>query len=161
MLGYPGSKPRILWNVYFPKSIIVCQPLASFSILALSAFTRETLLDKRWLLGGTSRASCGLWHEILTIDDVKQRLFMKRLLHLHTVHCRRAGRACLMRMSSDQWLAEIERICLLGYIFNDMMKNEAFDVETLQKVQIGILEGHPGLICHHHIIVFFSLKDVG
>ncbi len=66
-----------------------------------------------------------------------------------------------MRMSSDQWLAEIERICLLGYIFNDMMKNEAFDVETLQKVQIGILEGHPGLICHHHIIVFFSLKDVG
>ena len=160
MLGYPGSKPRILWNVYFPKSIIVCQPLASFSILALSAFTRETLLDKRWLLGGTSRASCGLWHGILTIDDVKQRLFMKRLLHLHTVHCRRAGRACLMRMSSDQWLAEIERICLLGYIFNDMMKNEAFDVETLQKVQIGILEGHPGLICHHHI-VFFSLKDVG
>lgn len=46
--------------------------------LAPVAFSKETLLEQRWLLGGTVRVASSLWHSVLQMEADKQLLFMER-----------------------------------------------------------------------------------
>ena len=48
------------------------------NFITLSAFSKELLLDSRWLLEGTGKAACTLWHDILRVNPFKQDLFMER-----------------------------------------------------------------------------------
>lgn len=41
------------------------------------AFSQATILDGRWLLGGASRVSSAMWHDILAVDHGKQKLFLE------------------------------------------------------------------------------------
>eukprot|EP00435_Cladocopium_sp_Y103_P053222 s1327_g17.t1 len=102
-----------------------------------------------WLLDGLPKATnlCPLWYSILKMTGSKQILFLQRLFHLHDVQTRRAGRACITRLSQEQWASEIDLMCVQGYIYDNMViaKNpkgeKEFSLDTLKKVELGILEG--------------------
>ena len=119
-------------------------------VFTLSAFSREFLMDSRWLLDGLPKTAglCAHWHSILKMCPSKQAMFLERLFHLHDVQQRRAGRACVTRLSQEQWLAEIDSICLQSYIYDSMIvskdsrDNALFDLDTLKKVKLGIMEGN-------------------
>ena len=78
----------------------------------------------------------------------KQSMFLQRLFHLHDVQTRRAGRACVTRLTPEQWVSQIDLICVQVYIYDHMIisKNNAgeneFPLDILQKVELGILEGY-------------------
>ena len=44
----------------------------------LPAFSKDLLLEQRWLIGGTGKACNTLWHNILTVNSMKQSLFLDR-----------------------------------------------------------------------------------
>ena len=106
-------------------------------------------MDTRWFLDGLPKTPglCSHWHSILKMGSTKQALFLERVFHLHDIQKRRAGRACVTRLSQEQWMAEIDSICVQTYVYDNMVmakdpKDEpVFSLETLQKVKLGILEG--------------------
>ena len=107
-------------------------------------------MDCRWLLDGGPKTTglCSLWYSILKMTPSKQALFLERIFHLHDVQQRRAGRACVTRLTHDQWLAELDAICVQAHIFDNMVVakdsegNALFHLDTLNKIKLGILEGN-------------------
>lgn len=85
-----------------------------------AAFSKETLLDSRWLLEGVPRVSHKLWHSILCMDKGKQALFMKRILLVHQLTAKRAGKAASLRLGLAEWNLEADRMCFLGFVFQEM-----------------------------------------
>ena len=85
-------------------------------------------------------------------------MFLQRLFHLHDVQTRRAGRACVTRLTPEQWVSEIDLICVQAYICDNMIvaKNNdgqpEFSLETIQKVELGILEGY---LAFKNVLIIF------
>ena len=46
-----------------------------------------------------------------------------------------------MRLAVDQWNAEIDKACLMGYVYMEMTQSQQFPEEVLQKVYLGMVEG--------------------
>ena len=92
------------WHIFWPPA----------------AFSNVLLLDDRWLLGGQPRdagaRTCHIWCQVLTVDFLKQELFVKRILFLHDVACRRAGKACSVRLPLTEWLTECDRMCFVSQV---------------------------------------------
>ena len=136
-------------NLLISKPVLDVRCLHSL-LSTLSAFSREFLMDSRWLLDGMPKTAglCANWHSILKMSPSKQSMFLERLFHLHDVQQRRAGRACVTRLSQDLWQAEIDSICVQTYIFDNMVvskdskDNAMFGLDTLNKIKLGILEGN-------------------
>ena len=61
-----------------------------------------------------------MWNGILTVERMKQKLFIHRVLFLHDVATRRAGKACTVRLSLQEWHAECDKMCFLGYVLCEM-----------------------------------------
>ena len=107
-------------------------------------------MDSRWLLEGLPKATnlSPLWHSILKMTPSKQSMFLQRLFHLHDVQTRRAGRACVTRLSQGEWASQIDLMCVQAYIYDHMViaqkddGQKEFSLDTLQKVELGILEGY-------------------
>ena len=53
---------------------------------------------------------------------MKQELFIHRVLFLHEVATRRAGKASSVRLSLQEWHAECDIMCLLGYVLSEMKR---------------------------------------
>ena len=108
----------------------------------LPAFNRESILDARWLLGGLPKLSNGVWYQVLQVTAVKQELFLERLFHLHDIASRRAGRASMVRLSSDQFSIECDRVCLQGFVLQQMMLHpDSFPQDSVDKIRLGMIEG--------------------
>eukprot|EP00435_Cladocopium_sp_Y103_P022441 s2836_g5.t1 len=81
-----------------------------------------------------------LWHNILTVDDNKQVLFLQRILFLHARASKRGGRAATCRLALGEWNNEVERMCLAFHIMDQMTLASGhdgkplFDAATLDKV---------------------------
>ena len=120
------------------------------SSLPLAAFSVATITDTRWLVGGIAKATNGLWYEILLMTPTKQCPFLQRLFFLHDIQVRRGGRASLTRLASEQqWSLEIDRMCLLGFIYERMEAAHESDFlpDVLAKIRLGMVEGCPGSFC--------------
>ena len=88
-----------------------------------------------------------MWSGILTVDEMKQQLFIHRVLFLHAVATRRAGKASSVRLSLQEWQAECDKMCLLGYILSDMKRcvdgngDRLFSEDVLDAVCKRAVEG--------------------
>lgn len=52
-----------------------------------------------------------------------------------------------MRLSADLWMQEVDKACLLGYIYELMEKaTDQFPPDALKKVYLGMVEGRLGFI---------------
>jgi len=131
----------------FPSRVLFYWPFST-----LIAFSRDTLTNNRWLLNGVSKTSSGVWHEVLKMTEVKQVLLMRRLLHLHGIQNRKAGKACVARLTFDQFEQEVDKVCFLGYVMEGIARNQAlFPADVVETVEFAIIEGCLSLIV-------FSLK---
>ena len=116
-----------------------------------AAFSKETLTCQRWLLDGVETGCCALWTSILTITEQNQVLFLKRVLFLHALAFRRAGKACVPRLAVADWCCEVNRMCLGCYIIREMTfakdhdGNRMFDDPILEKIIQRTVDGPLGL----------------
>ena len=91
-----------------------------------------------------------LWSNILTMNQEKQQFFITRILGLHEIARRRAGKACVVRLSLEAWNQEADRICFLGHVLSSMdrMLNDdgdpLFPEDVLEKLADRAREGNPG-----------------
>ncbi|CAE7547896.1 unnamed protein product [Symbiodinium sp. CCMP2592] len=85
----------------------------------------------------------GIWHEILKINNVKQELFMDRVLLLHRVALKkRAGKASNVRLSLAKWDAETNIMAALGHVLQEMGNQPSmFSPEHLKAARAKVLEG--------------------
>ncbi|CAL1149068.1 unnamed protein product, partial [Cladocopium goreaui] len=80
-----------------------------------SAFCSATLSNAQWLVGAAPSSGCNaVWHQILSVTEAKQVLFMRRVLFLHDRAVRRGGRAASVRLSIA------ERMCVMQHILHEM-----------------------------------------
>ena len=115
-------------------SILKCSSvecILSFLSGTLTAFGRDTLTDHRWLLGGVPRVSHSSWHTILSMNTEKQLLFMRRIMLLHNLGSKRAGKAASVKLNLSDWNAECDRMCLLGHLLQAMHDTTADDGRPL------------------------------
>ena len=111
------------------------------------AFSREMLLNDRWLLKGCPGDAQDMWADILEMTEQKQILFMKRVLFVHSVTKKKAGRAQILRLAPAQWQLEADIACLTGSImgkmkdYRDPANNICFTEETMIKVTNLYVEG--------------------
>lgn len=116
--------------------------------MTLAAFGRDTLLDTRWLLVASAKSTSGIWHQILRVTEIKQILFLERLLHLHLIQTKRGGKACAVRLSLSEWNIEVDRTCLCGYILEQMHSTpDLFNRDSIKKVYGGMVDGFLGSTC--------------
>ena len=114
---------------------------------APAAFSRDTLMDARWLLDGVPRLSNHFWHDALRMDAMKQALFMRRVLVLHQLSTKRGGRASSARLSQPDWVLEADRMTVLGFVIQEMTKATAddgtplFPADVIDKVAQRAVEG--------------------
>ena len=118
-----------------------------FSPFCPAAFSRDTLLNSRWLLQGVPRGSEGIWRDILEMDSGKQHIFMQRVLFVHGVTKKKAGKAQILRLPNHVWELEADVACLAGTIlqkmqsFRDPSNLLVFPVETIKMVMSHFIEG--------------------
>ena len=95
-----------------------------------SAFGRDHLLSERWLLGSTSKSADGIWTEIMQVDQHKQKLFINRVMFLHSLAVGRVSvqTTTAVRLTASQWEAEVELACAGGYVMDKM--SQARDAEN-------------------------------
>ena len=119
----------------------------------LPAFSRDTLLESRWLLQGAGKANSATWNSILTMDEGKQVLFMCRILLLHELTSKRAGKSCSVRLSQQDWNEEADRMCLVGHIITAMLDatqpsgDPTFDRKVVDTVARRAVEGRAWRVC--------------
>lgn len=107
-------------------------------------------METRWLIGGSSRTISEHWDGILRMVPMKQELFMKRILFLHSIAVKRGGKYSSARLGLKEWLVEADRICLLGYILQEMQGmcdldgSKTFEPDLLGKIVQQIIEGLAG-----------------
>lgn len=81
------------------------------------------------------------------MTEVKQVLLMRRLLHLHSIQNRKAGKACVARLTFDQFEQEVDKVCFLGYVMEGIARNQAlFPADVVETVEFAIIEGCLSLI---------------
>ena len=86
-------------------------------------------------------------------------LFLERLFHLHEISSRRAGKAAMVRLSSDQFALECDRMCLQAFILESMgADKESFPDNILEKVRLSMLEGKLALIVLAQFFQWFSTE---
>eukprot|EP00435_Cladocopium_sp_Y103_P057869 s1201_g20.t1 len=92
---------------------------------------------------------CVKFEDMLTVTDSKQFLFVQRVMQLHTVAARRAGKAASVRLTVQEWDAECDKMCLLGHILETMKKmtdgmgERVFSDEMMLKLAERCIEGCP------------------
>ena len=78
------------------------------------------------MLGGATRdpnaKNLHTWHNILKVDQGKQKLFMQRVLLLHEIASKKGGRASSVRLTVSEWNVECDRCCLVSHILEEMEK---------------------------------------
>jgi hypothetical protein len=123
-------------------------------ILSLpAAFSRETLLNSRWLLGGVPRDCEGIWRDLLEMNDGKQHLFLQRVILVHTIAKKKAGKAQVLRLPAATWNQEADVSCLAGAVlekmqsFRDPQNLLTFPGETIKAVMNRFIEGTLDLGC--------------
>ena len=113
----------------------------------LTAFNKDILLSDRWLLGGCPRSAEAVWHDVLKMTIPKQKLFMDRGLFVFEITQAKAGKAQVLRLSSQQWMAEADVACLAGDILERMESHRnsdnilLFPPDTLKMVKQRFVEG--------------------
>ena len=112
-----------------------------------AAFSQSTLLADRWLLGGVPPKADGVWHDVLKMDPGKQHVFLQRVLFIHDVTKRKAGKAQSLRVPQATWDLEADLACLGGFILESMKTHRdpenlvVFPVETIATVLTSFIEG--------------------
>lgn len=117
-----------------------------------AALNNNLLLETRWLLGGESKdpAARGshLWHDILKVDEAKQYMFIQRIIFLHQVASRRAGRASTVKLSVSEWCTECDSMCVFTHTLQEMHRacddsgNRLFSEDLLGNIKNRGLEGY-------------------
>ena len=122
----------------FETSLILSPP---------AAFSRDTLLNSRWLLGGVPKDCEGIWRDLLEMNDVKQHLFLQRVNLVHSIAKKKAGKAQVLRLSPATWNQEADVACLAGSVlekmqsFRDPQNLLTFPGETVKAVMNRFIEG--------------------
>ena len=94
----------------------------------------------------------GFWHEILQVTEVKQHLFIQRILFIHDLTKRKAGKAQTLKVSPSTWELEADVACLAGHIFNVMQTYRdpenliVFDASTIPTAMGHFVEGNPVMV---------------
>lgn len=97
-----------------------------------------------------------MWADILEMTEQKQILFMKRVLFVHSLTKKKAGRAQILRLAPAQWQLEADIACLTGNIigkmkdYRDPSNNICFPAETLVKVTNLYIEGYFAALFREH-----------
>lgn len=116
----------------------------------LPAFSKDCLLNDRWLLGGVPKRSEGIWYEVLLMTAEKQLLFLKRVLFLHSLAKRRAtSKSAVLRLAPAEWAFEADHMSVLAHCLATMKthRNPAvgnalvFPEEVLNTLQQRAIEG--------------------
>ena len=77
--------------------------------LHCAAFGKDTLLCSRWLLQATRAGFSDRWHEILEVTSDKQRLFIARVIFLHTIMLKKqTSKSQPVRLSLSAWMHEVD-----------------------------------------------------
>ena len=82
------------------------------------------------------------------MDFLKQELFVKRILFLHDVATRRAGKACSVRLPLAEWLTECDRMCFVSHVLSAMAHlkdahgNYVFDNPIIESLLKRAVEGN-------------------
>jgi len=95
-----------------------------------AAFSKENLLNGRWLLGGVPANAEGVWHDTLKTSEFKQFIFIQRILFMFEITKRKAGKAQILRVSQDAWEFECNMCCCAAETLSKM--REARDENNLQ-----------------------------
>lgn len=88
-----------------------------------------------------------LWTTIMTMNRLKQQLFMGRVLMLHEIATKQGGRATVPRLSLNDWIALADMCCVLGHILECMDRkldgfgNRMFKEDLLQSIVKRAIEG--------------------
>lgn len=87
-----------------------------------AALSNAVLMDSRWLLDGVNKEVGGshLWTRVMRVTPSKQLLFLRRVLFLHGLAHRRAGKASPVKLSASEWGKECNRMALLGHVLEEM-----------------------------------------
>lgn len=126
-----------------------------------SAFSKDLLLEKRWLLQGSVKVSCSMWHSILTVDEEKQCLFIDRILMLHSISAKRASSRTILRLTQQEWCQEVDICCVLGWLLVEMTRAQfddgtnMFPFEILDAALKRCIEGD----FHSEMKEVLTLKD--
>lgn len=81
------------------------------------------------------------------MDSGKQHIFMQRVLFVHGVTKKKAGKAQILRLPNHVWELEADVACLAGTIlqkmqsFRDPSNLLVFPVETIKMVMSRFIEG--------------------
>lgn len=84
------------------------------------------------------------------MNQVKQEFFINRIFILHEIARRRAGKACSVRLSLEDWNREADRMSFLAHVLSSMegLLNDAgdrvFPNDVLEKLAERAREGNPG-----------------
>ena len=87
------------------------------------------------------------WSKILEINAFKQALFMERVLWLHDLASRRSKGRASVRLGSQEWQEEADRMALAGHILEalaTMIHDDGaklFSDEVMEKIRTRIVEG--------------------
>lgn len=125
------------------------QPIEyQFTLNPCAAFSKDCLLNGRWLLGGCPKQVAGIWGSILEMNNAKQLMFLQRILFLHSLTKQKAGRAQVLRVAAQVWDLEADVSCLAGFVLEEMREHRTpenllrFPAETLVTVMNQFLEGY-------------------
>ncbi|CAK9078165.1 unnamed protein product, partial [Durusdinium trenchii] len=81
------------------------------------------------------------------MNELKQHLFLQRILFIFEVTKRSAGKAQVLRLSLQQWNSEVDVLCLAGFVIEEMQRFRdpnnlaVFTNETLAIVMSRVIEG--------------------
>lgn len=122
-------------------------PSTLFTLWPPAAFHQSTLLGDRWLLGAVAPKADGVWHDILTVDDGKQHVFMQRILFMHNINKGKAGKAQSLRIPQTVWDLEVDLACLAGHVLDAMSSYRnpenllVFDEAVIKAAMTNFIEG--------------------
>lgn len=83
----------------------------------------------------------------MEMNELKQHLFLQRILFIFEVTKRSAGKAQVLRLSLQQWNSEVDVLCLAGFVIEEMQRFRdpnnlaVFTNETLAIVMSRVIEG--------------------
>eukprot|EP00435_Cladocopium_sp_Y103_P025652 s2929_g6.t1 len=125
------------------------QPIkCHFTLNPCAAFSKDCLLNGRWLLGGCPKQVAGIWGSILEMNSAKQLIFLQRILFVHSLTKQKAGRAQVLRVAAQVWDVEADVSCLGGFVLEEMRQHRTpenllrFPGETLITVMNQFIEGY-------------------
>ena len=83
------------------------------------------------------------------MSEVKQHLFVQRILFIHDLTKRKAGKAQTLKVSPSTWELEADIACLAGHIFHHMQTYRdpenliVFDASTIPTAMNHFVEANP------------------